>query len=107
MTFYEILEQLNIPSVYGAYRKDQSIPYVSYTGAGQDVFWADNGAYHRVNLYEMVYYFKKKDESKEDEIEEMLLNNGFTYEKGVDFYDSSEGVYYIIYSNIKSLKGGR
>lgn len=107
MTFYETLENLNIPSIYGTYTRDKAVPYVSYTGAGQDIFWADNGGYQRVNLYQLVYYFKIKDETKEDAIEEMLLDNGFTYEKGEDFYDSSEGVYYIIYSNIKSLKGGR
>lgn len=107
MTFYQAIQALNIPSIYGTYRTDQPIPYISYTGAGQDIFWADNGAYHRVNLYQVVYYFKTKDESEEDVIEETLLSNGYTYEKGEDFYDSSENVYYIIYSNIKSLKGGR
>lgn len=107
MTFYETLENLNVPSIYGTYKREQAVPYVSYTGAGQDIFWADNGGYHRVNLYQLVYYFKLKDETNEDAIEEALLDNGFTYEKGGDFYDSTEGVYYIIYSNIKSLKGGR
>ncbi len=107
MTFYETLENLNVPSIYGTYKREQAVPYVSYTGAGQDIFWADNGGYHRVNLYQLVYYFKLKDETNEDAIEEALLDNGFAYEKGGDFYDSTEGVYYIIYSNIKSLKGGR
>ena len=107
MTFYQTIQQINIPSIYGAYRTDQPIPYMSYTGAGQDVFFADNGGYHRVNLYQLVYYYKKKDEEKEDAIEEALLNNGFTYEKGSDYYDSSEDVYYIIYSNVRSLNRGR
>lgn len=107
MTFYQTLSAMDMPTIYGTYKADQKIPYISYTGAGQDIFWADNGAYQRVNLYQIVYYYKKKDESKEDAIEEALLNNGFTYVKGVDFYDSSENVYYIIYSDIKSLKGGR
>ena len=107
MTFYQTISTLNIPTIYGAYKSDQPVPYVSYTGYGQDIFFADNGGYHRTNLYQLVYYFKTKDETKEDVIEEALLDNGYTYEKSPDYYDSSENVYYIIYTEIKSLKGGR
>lgn len=107
MTFYEVIQSIEIASIYGAYKKEQPIPYMSYTGEGQDIFWADNGGYHRVNLYQLVYYYKLKDETEEDKIETALLDNGFTYEKSPDYYDSSENVYYIIYSSIKSLKGGR
>lgn len=107
MTFYQIIQSIDIPSIYGSYKSDQPIPYMSYTGAGQDIFWADNDGYHRVNLYQLVYYYKKKDETEEDSIEETLLDNGYSYEKSQDYYDSSENVYYIIYSNIKSLKNGR
>lgn len=107
MTFYQTINEIDIPSIYGTYKSDKPIPYMSYTGDGQDIFWADNNGYHRVNLYQLVYYYKEKDETKEDVIEEALLDNGYTYEKSPDYYDSSENVYYIIYSNIKSLKGGR
>lgn len=107
MTFYETIQAMDIPSIYGTYKAEKPVPYISYTGDGQEIFFADNGAYHRVNLYQIVYYYAKKDERKEDAIEESLLENGYTYEKSSDFYDSSEKVYYIIYSQIKSLKGGR
>lgn len=107
MTFYELIQILPTTAIYGAYKQKQALPYISYTGYGQDVFWADNGAYKRNNLYQIVYYFKEKDESKEDEIEETLLDNGFGYDKSEDFYDESENLYYIIYSNIKNLTFGR
>lgn len=107
MTFYQIISTIGIPCIYGTFKNDQPVPYLSYTGAGQDVFSADNGYYRRVNLYQIVYYYSKKDETKEDAIETTLLANGFTYEKSGDYYDSSENVYYIIYGNIKSLQRGR
>ena len=107
MTFYETIQSINIPSVYGTYQENKAVPYISYNGYGQDIFWADNGAYHRVNLYQLVYYFKLKNETVEDQIEEALLNAGFVYQKGQDLYDSQEKVYYIVYTDIKSLKGGR
>ena len=107
MTFYQVINGMTVPCIYGTYKKDRPVPYISYTGAGQEIFYADNDAYHRVNLYQLVYYYSEKDETKEDIIEETLLANGYTYEKSADYYDSSEGVYYIIYGNIKSLAGGR
>ena len=107
MTFYQTLNTLGIPCVYGIFRREQAVPYISYTGYGQDIFYADNGAYRRINLYEIVYYYTDKNEENEDAIEEALLDNGFTYEKSSDYYDSSESIYYIIYTNIKSLERGR
>lgn len=107
MTFYEIIQSIPITSIYGAYQKKQALPYISYTGYGQDIFWASNIAYKRNNLYQIVYYFKEKDESKEDVIEETLLDNGFGYDKSEDFYDEGENLYYIVYSNINNLKFGR
>lgn len=96
MTFYEIIITINLPCVYGVFKKGQTLPYFSYTGAGQDIFYADNTGYHRVNFYQLVYYYKTKDEEVEAEIEQTLLDNGYTYDKGSDLYDESEGVYYII-----------
>ena len=107
MKFYQVIAQMNLTSVYGAYQKNQPLPYISYTGYGQDVFWADNDGYMRNNLYQIVYYYSVKDESNEDIIEESLLSNGFSYDKSEDFYDESENLYYIVYSNIKNLKFAR
>lgn len=107
MTFYQTISLMNIPCIYGAYKKEQALPYISYTGYGQDIFFADDTHYHRVNLYQIVYYFSAKDEAKEDDIEESLLANGYMYDKSEDFYDSDQDLYYIVYSNIKNLKNGR
>lgn len=105
-TFFEIIQTLDMPCVYGVFRKNQALPYMSYTGYGQDIFWADNGGYHRVNLYQLVYYFSEKDEALEDSIETLLLSYGYTYNKGEDLYDSEQNVYYIIYDSIKALGKG-
>ena len=106
MTFYQVIKTIDLPCVYGLFRKGQSLPYFSYTGAGQDIFYADNTGYHRVNFYQLIYYFKTKDEEAEGLIEQTLLDNGYTYDKGADLYDESEGVYYIIYDNVKTTRKG-
>ena len=106
MTFYQVIKLISIPSVYGVFKKGRALPYFSYTGSGQDIFYADNTGYFRVNFYQLVYYFKDKDEDLESEIEQTLLDNGYLYDKGSDMYDSAEGVYYIIYDNVKKQKKG-
>ena len=106
MTFYQIIETINLPCVYGYFRKGQALPYFSYTGAGQDIFYADNTGYHLVNFYQLIYYFKTKNEADEEQIEQTLLDNGYTYDKGPDLYDESEEVYYIIYDNVKTTRKG-
>lgn len=106
MTFYQLITTINLPCVYGTFRKDVGLPYFSYTGAGQDIFYADNTGYHRVNFYQLVYYFKTKDEEAEEQIEQTLLDNGYTYDKGPDMFDQSDEVYYIIYDNVKTTRKG-
>ena len=106
MTFYQLITTINLPCVYGTFRKDVELPHFSYTGAGQDIFYADNTGYHRVNFYQLVYYFKTKDEEADEQIEQTLLDNGYTYDKGPDMFDQSDEVYYIIYDNVKTTRKG-
>ena len=106
MTFYELIETIELPCVYGVFRKDVDLPYFSYTGAGQNIYYADDTGYYRLNFYQLIYYFKTKDEDAEGLIEQTLLDNGYTYDKGSDMFDQGEGVYYIIYDNVQTTRKG-
>jgi hypothetical protein len=106
MTFYEVIKTTGLPCVYGAFREDVDVPYFSYTGAGQDIFYADDTGYYRVNYYQLIYYYETKNENAEEVIEQTLLDNGYTYDKGADMFDQTEGVYYIIYDNVRSTRKG-
>ena len=106
MTFYEVIATIDLPCVYGAFRANKEVPYFSYTGAGQDIFYADNTGYHRVNFYQLIYYFKTKDEASEELIEQALLDHGYTYDKGPDMYEQTEEIYYIIYDNVSTTRKG-
>lgn len=105
MTLFEILtnEQtgLTIPVAYSHFTKDvpKAPPYLVYIGSGADTFEADNTYYWRRNRYQLEYYFTKKDESKEAEVEQLLLDNGFLFSKSEDVYIESENVF-VIYYNI-------
>lgn len=106
MTLYQILTDPNtgvgIPVVYSHYKKgtgeaEQSIPFMAYLGAGQDNFKADDTFYHSRNQYQLEYYFRTKNETREARIEQILLDNGFLYEKSEDVYIEDEDLFVIYY----------
>ena len=107
MTIYEILTDpdngLGLPCVYAHYKNDEgepaiTPPYITYAGAGQSDFPADNTYYWKRNRYQVEYYFTKKDEAQENAIEQLLLDNGFLYDKSEDIFIESENVFVIYYT---------
>lgn len=101
MNISETLKKMDIPCVYSHFqkkKKDQIVPpYIVYIGSGQRNLDADNTHYWRENTYQLEYYFIDKDEEKETEIEDILLEDGFLYEKSEDIFLEEEGVFLIYY----------
>lgn len=102
MTIYETLQTLGLPCAYSHFRDETTAPkkppYIVYIGNGQNIMDADNTHYYRQNLYQVEYYFTKKDEDTETAIEDALLSNGYNYEKSEDVYIEDEGVFVIYYT---------
>ena len=100
MTIFQILQTLGIPAAYSHFKENGPVspPYIVYLGAGQYTKDADNTHYYRRNQYQIEYYFTKKDEQLEAEIENKLLENGYLYEKSEDVYIEDEGVFVIYYT---------
>ena len=94
---YEDLKQLEIPVAYLKFKKEIKPPYLIYIGAGQDTLCADGKVYHKSNNYRLEYYFDKKDENKENQLESFLADKGYTYTKSDDIYIRSEDVSVIYY----------
>lgn len=104
MTIYQILTDsehgVHLPVAYSHFAEKNSPsepPYLVYIGSGQDTFQADNTHYYKENRYQIEYYFTEKDERQEAEIEQVLLDNGFLYDKSEDVYIEDEGVFVIYY----------
>ena len=100
-TLFELLQTIGIPAAYSHFRGDEvpeKPPYIVYIGGGQDIFDADNTHYYRRNRYQIEYYFTEKNEAIETAIEDILLGNGYLYEKSEDVYIESEGVFVIYYT---------
>lgn len=101
MTIFEILQQTGLPCAYSHFSEEDSPaapPYIVYLGGGQDNFEADNIYYYQRNRYQIEYYFTKKDEEAEAQIEQLLLANGYLYDKSEDVYIEDEGVFVIYYN---------
>ena len=101
MTIFETLQRTGLPCAYSHFRKKdapKAPPYIVYLGAGQNNFEADNTFYHSENRYQVEYYFTDKNEEKEAEIEQLLLDNGYLYQKSEDVYIEEEGVFVIYYT---------
>lgn len=98
MTMQEVLETTGLPVWYFT-PKGKKLParYLVWYGNGQTAANADDTLYFRKNGYIAEYYYSKKDEKAESEIEAVLLDNGYLYEKSEDAYIDDEGVYLIYY----------
>lgn len=92
-----ILSEAGIPVAYGLFRKQTPLPYMVWLGSGQNTFQADNTHYIRENSYQIELYFKLKDPSLEERIEQILLDHGLLYDKSEDVYIDDEGVFLIYY----------
>ena len=100
-TLFQLLQTLGIPAAYSHFRGPdvpEKPPYIVYIGDGQDNFDADNTHYYRRNRYQIEYYFTGKNESIEAAIEDLLLDNGYLYEKSEDVFIENEGVFVIYYT---------
>ena len=91
------LKAMGVPAAYSKFKSRQTPPYVVYSGNGQSVFPADNTYTFRENDYQIEFYFTKKDETLEDRIEQLLLEDGFLYSKSEDVFIADEGVFVIYY----------
>lgn len=98
MTLFELLETLDHPVAFGYHRTDPELPFFCIMGAGQDQFEADNTYYKRRDRWQIEYYFTVKDPELEASIEDLLLTNGYKYEKSEDVYIENQDVFLIYYT---------
>ncbi len=94
---YATLQKTKLPCAYSHFVEKVDLPYIVYIGSGQDTFGADNTWAYRNNKYQVEYYFREKNEATETAIEDILLADGYNYEKSEDVYIDDEGIFVIYY----------
>ena len=101
MSIFETLKKTGLPCAYSNFKKPKKPPYIVYIGSGQNAFAADNTMYWRENTYQVEYYFTQKNEQKEYEIEQTLIDNGWLFDKSEDIYLEEDNVFLIYYYTTK------
>ena len=96
-TLVKLKRKHGIPSAYGRFESKQKPPYIIYFGAGEETLPADDTIYWKDQEYQLQYYFKEKNKAKEEAVEQVLLEDGFLYEKSSDVYIESEDIWVIYY----------
>lgn len=94
---FDTLKKTGLPCAYSHFKDPQIPPYIVYIGSGQDSFGADDTKYWTENRNQVEYYFTEKDPAKEAQLEALLLEDGYLYEKSEDVYIENEGVFVIYY----------
>lgn len=89
--------EIGLEATYSHFREPKEPPFIVYLGSGQNKLEADDTRYWHENTYQVEYYFKVKDEAKEEAIEQALLDGGFLFEKSEDTYIDDEDVFVIYY----------
>lgn len=92
-----MLEEMDIPVAYGRMKERTPVPYITWLGSGQNTAQADDTHYFRENSYQIELYFKLKNPTLEDQLEQLLLDNGLLYDKSEDIYLEDEGIFMIYY----------
>lgn len=87
----------NIPFAYMKFTKKVTPPFIAYFGNGQYTECADNTVLYKDNSYVIQFYFKKKNETIENKLEEALTDAGFIYDKSPDVHIEDEDLNYVYY----------
>lgn len=93
----DTLKKTGLPCAYSHFTKPQAPPYLVYVGRGQDNLAADDTLYWRENIYQVEYYFTRKNEQHEKAIEDTLLSDGYIFTKSEDVYLEADDVFLIYY----------
>lgn len=99
MNLLETLKKTGMPATYKAFLKPQTAPFVTYIGAGQEQFEADNKTMFRRNLFEVQLYFTKKMPEVEEQLEDVLIDDGWIIaDKSADTPLDSQDINVIYYT---------
>ena len=92
-----MLQTLGMPVAYMKHSQPVALPYLIYRGNGSVNLKADNVVYNSDNNYVVEYYFDKKSEATERQIEQLFYQNDIPWEKSEDVYIQTEDMFVIYY----------
>lgn len=100
MTLIEIkamLDTLGYPVAYSHFKQATDLPFICYLDAGTNNYNADNAVYQKVQNIDIELYFEHKNSTTEKALEDLLNENGITWESYPDVWIEDEKVYRKLY----------
>lgn len=77
--FCDIISQLNIPAIYGAFHGSEKTPYISYSAVERNVFHADGRVVYGEDWIELRLVTRYRDIALEQTVESILTENGIAF----------------------------
>lgn len=101
MTFKEVatmIDTLKIPYAYYQFEEGtgQAPPFICFFYTSSNDLYADQSNYQKITSLSIELYTAEKDFALEEDVEDLLNNNGLTYYKEENYIDS-EKMYQIAY----------
>lgn len=93
----DALDEMEIPWAYSHFDEKVDPPYITYMGAGQVKQSADDTHLWSHNIYNLEYYYTKKESRKEEALEQIILDAGFQFTRSEDEYIEEEDIFAIYY----------
>lgn len=102
-----VLKTTGLPVTYDHWAKGQvpKLPYLVVTDQGRDDVCADDQHYLRINLYNVEYYFEKKDSAIENRIESLFIVSDYQYDISEDIWIDTEQFFEKLYPIAVPNKG--
>lgn len=96
--FSAVISTLNIPAVYGYYKKPQDAPYIAYTATEKNMIHADGVVVYSEDWIELLLVTKTRDLEKERAIETLLNYNGIAFDVPILDFDETQKIHTASYS---------
>lgn len=74
-----------------------ALPYICYQETDTNNFYADGEVYKSASIVDIELYSRNRDTVSENLIENTLVSNGITWEKGIEYIDDQK-CYEVIYT---------
>lgn len=83
--FSKELNKIDIPSAYGVFQEEQTLPFILYDTEDTQSFHADNTTYASFENIRLELYTQFRDDDAEKKIEDLLNYNELAYEKETEY----------------------
>ena len=104
--FGALIAALNVPAIFGPYKKAQATPYISYSATEKNVIYADGRVIYGEDWIELRLVTESRDLSLERAVEQLLTDNGIAFDFPDFEFDEKQRVHIATYAFLLQTTSG-